>query len=476
MKLKIYLLIALLGIVCFVNAQTLTNTSTVITLTSTCLVVPNGSYTLTLQYNDLDTTSIPWAPTNMSGTATASTTGSVITLTTSGVTLPTVASTGYYALSDCAAGTIKLTSGANSYYCYWDVHNIHCETTHPTISGMNAALVSGKVNLTWTLTNAGSVTQEDWHEIGEYLGGGGGSFTDNAPGTNNTYYVALTTSQGTCVSSSAISMACGTCTYTPPTPVSCTPSLTGSYTLCNNETQNHYSAIITPYLDHCTWTISPNIARIIASPCEHGGAVYLIRNGNGPGIAQLTLTQSTCTGPGESIYVLIGTPTTANITSNCVSGLCTVSCDLFPGTADSAYHWTLDLGTHGGKSYYTGRSKTLNQIPCKTNGTLSIAVNTPCGQVTQGNYLVRNTMNCAVIFSVTPNPATSTATVSSISPSTTIRSVEVFDKTGAKRSTIVLSNVSKASLNLSSLPADIYTLNITSTAGEVESKQLIISK
>jgi hypothetical protein len=81
-------------------------------------------------------------------------------------------------------------------------------------------------------------------------------------------------------------------------------------------------------------------------------------------------------------------------------------------------------------------------------------------------------------FTVSPNPASSTISVSSIIASTsnspTISKVNIFNQQGTLRLQKVFNNAAKTDINISNLPAGIYLVQIVDKVNNTESHQLQI--
>lgn len=96
--------------------QTLSNTSTTITVTGGCNSPASGSYTLQLRYYDLD----DFGLVTLTASCTVATAGpGNYTITATGVVFPSPATNGFWSLSDAWPGSIQLSNSSNTYLLYW---------------------------------------------------------------------------------------------------------------------------------------------------------------------------------------------------------------------------------------------------------------------------------------------------------------------------------------------------------------------
>ncbi|HTI10998.1 MAG TPA: hypothetical protein VL832_20650 [Puia sp.] len=121
-------------------AQSLSNTTTTITLTDPCFSIPSGAYTLTLNYVDQDNG--PTGDINYSVTVNDS--GSIMVITIPTATLPTIAVNGWD-LSG-TGGKIQLSSSTDNGLLFWDNDYFNCTplgiNNH---QGLSFNLISGKI-------------------------------------------------------------------------------------------------------------------------------------------------------------------------------------------------------------------------------------------------------------------------------------------------------------------------------------------
>lgn len=121
-KMRLY---SLLGLILSLSglssqAQSLTNTATTITLTNTCLSVPSGSYTLTLNYVDEDN-----GPTgDVEYSVTVSDSSSVLVITIPGASLPTTAVNGWDL--NATEGKIQLSSSTDGGILFFFEGDFNC--------------------------------------------------------------------------------------------------------------------------------------------------------------------------------------------------------------------------------------------------------------------------------------------------------------------------------------------------------------
>jgi hypothetical protein len=405
----------------------ITNTATTITVGDTCLNtanVPAGNYTLTLHYNHLDT-----GPTgDVTYNASVANSGSSITITATGANFPALSSTYYWNLSDVYAGMIKLADGSSTYTMYWEgvdfqvspaVRPFFC-TDPIAVSNTNAVIgTSGNIELSWSLQNGPITGFGIFHSPDNVLFNyiSQTPFPVPAPGfpgpgVHNYYYVTARSPNGTCAKSNTFSIDCppGRCSYNPndPAPAPQCPSyepIQGPSHICNLQDHQHFGvAAITqfamPY--GATWSVAPLNANdqtphayLFRDDCNPTGA-SLIRTGVG-GIVTLTAVDSqyyqSC-GP-VTKKVLMGIPATLHVavslTGSGKSKQGTATVDEVPEAAQSAYSWTLNLGSKG-TSHYTGNGITFSMPAC-SGGTLSVDVATACGTAHDG-VTVYNSSGC----------------------------------------------------------------------------------
>jgi hypothetical protein len=281
----------------------------------------------------------------------------------------------------------------------------------------------------------------------------------------------------------------------------CNGTITGSSAICTS-----VSTYSIPFVSGVTynWSVQPaGIANMSPSAPPYTNSVQLTRNGsaNGP----VTLTVTTGTGcPGTlSKPIFVGVPTT--YCQEIGNGSCYQTNFLCPsqlnnwqsasilgswGVGGTGYH----LEATGGGYFSNGLTTydiTLNNFSVfvPTNGaSVAVWAMNSCG-VASGIpyvivYAVKN-YGCFNLFEVDPNPASSEITISpdasitskeqSTSASSSFTRVQIVDKMGVvKKSFSFQKGTTRATINISFLPADAYIVKVYNGSTWEENKLLVI--
>jgi len=322
--------------------------------------------------------------------------------------------------------------------------------------------------------------------IGSTNAGTVGHLTNTAYSTGYTGTTVLTTTSGGCVKNVQLLSAA---------PVS-NITINGPATICTGS--QSYSLSSTTGISSINWaSSSPTIAYV--SP--NGGTTLLTRAGTLSGYVNLSANYyvndnvSGCAFPivkTNSIAVGSIIHFTYNITGSSSTQYkqLTANCDVVNGA--TSYLWTLNLGSKG-TTTYPSRSMSASLPPC-SGGALTINVNSTCGSAQDGVTVYNST--CGSSFAVSPNPAKSSLTITTLAPqesinaasadqlnnhSTTttsvinnITKVEIYNKSG--RLVFVkkfAGNQKQINLSLPSLAPDNYVIQIYSNSGK-EAQQLQI--
>jgi hypothetical protein len=490
------------------TAQSFTNTSTALTLNGTCLNsanLPDGAYTLTIHYIDLaNGQSTP----DLQYSASVTHSGSDLVITASGANFPTLAANGFWQLRDTKGGMIDLTNGANTGRLYWQFSTMICEPFIPVIKDFTGALnnYNNQVNVSWRYdgnpgpaSNVTGVTGyrstdggQTFYEIGGF-NTPFNEFTDKAPGAHNQYYISMQDKWGFCSRSNIISVDCPACNYPQLGEAPCDMVLTGVDYICNlEERQRFWVNSLYSFHNAVTWTISPsNLVNALINPCWYNAETSLIRSGANTGIVTLSAKLTHCSNTFHK-RVLIGKPGTLHVSAN-YSGSSymdgTATCDDVPGTTDAQYSWTLNLGSKG-TTNYTGKGINFSLPPC-SGGSLNVTVQTPCGTVTDGITVFNS--NCrpfASGFVVSPNPASSSITITAAQQPEAVRGladgnnmpsvsqVKVYSQLGELLISQNYTGTNRSvSLDVLSLRPGNYVLHIYyGNSGSREVQQLAIRK
>ena len=308
---------ALLGLTLPGLSQSMSNTDNVITLTNTCLNagVTNGTYNLVVTYYNLDL--VTTDSTVING-VTVAISGGVMTITAPSGSLPSVATNGWWSLSDAFPGHIKLTSGTVSNIIFWYQNpdgsiGFNCSALPVDYNSFTGSLSGSQVVLNW---QTGLEQNSTYIEIYRYSGGTGGyykigqvtaagnsslpvnyTFTDTHPCASNTYYLKMLNSQGTPpIFSGYLPVGCPGCTCTLPSPVNCNFTINGPDHICNLETPAAYAlSSAVPNYSTIVWSVDdPSTVHLNTYPNFDLTKVTLLKK---PGDAAITLkaTLSGCT-------------------------------------------------------------------------------------------------------------------------------------------------------------------------------------
>lgn len=247
-------------------------------------------------------------------------------------------------------------------------------------------------------------------------------------------------------------------------------SISGNGTLCTTGT---YCVSNIPATTQITWTATPSIVSL--APVGNGSCVNVSRVSNG----NVTLTARTACSTSVTKAVRVGIYSTSdyNITQYpstvCNNGIVQVGMPWYytPPAPNTTYNWYYGNGL----TYISGQGTNVITLRYNSQGPFSTPwvmgrANNDCGQGPFQTINLSVNPNCYSSFAVSPNPSTD---VINIEPNTDpaakatltkpaeIVQVELTDKMGIIRYRQKFGNPSPtATINVSSLPRDIYTLRI----------------
>ena len=533
---KFYLLLFFMGLGMAIAqpcwSQTMSNTAHTITLSGTCLngtLFSSGSYTLTLTYTD-DDAGVKQQPAPVSATVAVSGSTAVITVPNT-FTLPTPASNGTWSLPNADMGSIFLNpvSGAGGGLMGWSHDNdgnlvfSDCGAL-PVVWGTRLAFPSGTTAEILQVTQLESGTSfleyyrstagiNGFYKIGQLPAAGNSStghfytFIDSFPANgNNRYYLKMLTPGAPADISDTFGVFCSGCSFTPPTPVVCNYTINGPDHICDFGVSTAYSLSDTiPNYNSIAWSIDqPAAAHLASNPAYDLGHVTLLRKDTDAVVA-LTATLSGCSNP-ITKYISIGSPKVTIHDSLACGNFPNFYAwvDSIPGATN--YEWTIVDSTAHVLTLTNGVRNTFNAFLVTGDiYYLSVVATNACGNGQEsvlhsiicsggGSGLLRNSIVASpnptpgqVSISLVTTPVTGANGMAAANAATDIAvnaktgaskvyQIRVLDKMGNLKKTFVYpGGVTNVSIDLSSLPADIYTLqvfdNITWTA-----RQIILAK
>jgi hypothetical protein len=485
---------------CF--SQSMTNTSSVLTLTSTCLnpTLASGSYTLNLQYDDPDN-----GPTNLNATVTVVSNGTVATLTQSGSTFPTPATNGSFSIHDYDIGTLALTGGPTPSILFWyhdpdGTIRFNCQPLPIWFEHFTGTQSSSTMQLAWqtdmeqnttVIEVYRSTTGSNFYKIGQVTAAGNSSivrnysFTDNNPGSSDYYYLKMLNSQGTqAIYSNTIHVTCSGCSFTPPTAVNCPYTINGPDHLCNIETYTAYSlSSAVPDYSTITWSVDvPSAASVITYPNFDRTQVSLLMKGLG-GAVVLRANLSGCSNV-ITKSIIVGSPTPVLSTEQ---GCPTLWASVTNTPGATGYTWFLDDQTIGSGSINpTSVPSWVTSIGGGHTFRIGVNYDNICGT---SNPAISGTFVCTGPGGTPPDPGP--APVVAPNPSNGIVTIAV-DISGAHKKKVYLVKVvdgrgvvrrmfrypgglETVSVNLGGLHSGLYTVQVFDNK-RWTSSQVILTK
>jgi hypothetical protein len=250
-----------------------------------------------------------------------------------------------------------------------------------------------------------------------------------------------------------------------------TPVISGSRGFCS--TQTYTASNLLPN-SNLTWTASPTGVVLLSPPS--GSSVNATRIGSG----DVTLTATINNNPAASYSIGITTipkiDSIKTIPGACNNGIQTWSVTAYGNMSASSWQWTVDNPSSG--IYIYNPNSPSTQMDVSGGGGVSVTFKDGCNETSQKDGVT--IFNQCPHFAVSPNPAASTISVSSIIPATTnnirptISKVNIFNQQGTLRFQKVFNNVAKADINISNLSPGIYLVQIVDKVNNTESHQLQI--
>lgn len=346
-----------------VFSQTMSNTTTTITVSNTCFnrTVASGSYTLDLQYADPENGLM--IVSGLSTTVTSN--GSTLTVSAPSGNFPIpIAGSGaaYFALKDCDNGILKLTSGGNINSLIWyhdDNGNLtfNCIALPIYFSNFTGSRSGSTVNLSWQTQLEQNTTvievyrsstgaANSYYKIGQKTAAGNSSgilnytFADNAPAAQNYYQLKMLNSQGSpAIFSTIVTVACSTCSYTPPTAVNCNYTINGPDHVCSIQTPTAYTlSTAVPNFNTITWSVDqPTYAHVNTYPAFDRGHVTLLKKNNA-GAVTLRATLSGCSNVITKV-IAMGTPDPV-VTTELMCPYLNANMSNTPGATSYIWQWT----------------------------------------------------------------------------------------------------------------------------------------
>jgi bacillolysin len=230
------------------------------------------------------------------------------------------------------------------------------------------------------------------------------------------------------------------------------------------------------------WTPSDNLTLYSAS----GNSATFIPKGTstGNGSVQVSLSYTCGTSiPINTVNVFVGCPTPS------------ISATKISGTGEpTEYRFTTIQYTNATYSWYvnnvlqqSGTSNTFEwYFPCNVSKTIKCKLTNGCGTSGFSNSITKTGgCNKTLSYSVSPNPATSTVTLSAVSPKTVVDSTEityssfdfvrVYDFQGNLKKSLKYSKANSVSINIADLNGGGYIFEI-GTAEYAEKHQVMVNK
>lgn len=262
--------------------------------------------------------------------------------------------------------------------------------------------------------------------------------------------------------------------------------INGSNTICTSPSSNY---TIPSLLTGATivWSVSPSS---IATP-NTPNAIQTTLNKNGNGVITLTATINNACGTSGSIpnvnwqvvstkqQIRVGTYTTSeyNITQYpstvCNNGIVQVGMPWYytPPAPNTTYNWYYG----GGLTYISGQGTNVVTLRYNSQGPFTTPwvmgrANNDCGQGPFQTLNLSVNPNCYSSFAVSPNPSSDIINIepnndpaakTTLKLPAEINQVELTDKMGIVRYRQKFGkSATRATINVSNLPSDIYTLRI----------------
>ena len=508
-------------------SQTFSNTAHTITLSNSCLngTLFSGNYMLTLTYTD-DDAGVLQRPAPVAATVVVSGSTAVVTVAST-VILPTPATNGYWSLPNADLGSIFLNpvSGAGGGLIGWSHDNDgnlvfnDCQAL-PVIFGTFFPIQQGTSELLrWvTITESGTSFIEmyrstaginGYYKIGQVPAAGNSStakfytFLDSFPANgSNKYYLKMLSPGLPADFSDTFNASCTGCSYTPLTPVVCNYTINGPDHICDFGVSTAYSLSDTiPNFNSIAWSIDqPGAAHLSSNPAYDRGQVALLRKDT-DAVVVLTATLSGCSNPIRKA-ISIGSPKVMIHDSLACGNFPNFYAwvDSIPGATN--YKWTIVDSTAMVLTFTNGVRNTFDAFLVSGDiYYLSVVATDACGNGFESvlhNILCPGSsgfLRTSIIASPNPTPGqvnisltTTPAASGAVAMKTAgvvqngkadeskVYQIRVLDKIGNLKKTFVYpGGVTNASIDLSSLPADIYTVQVFDN-NTWTARQIIVAK
>jgi hypothetical protein len=474
------------------NAQTMSNTDNVITLTNTCINagISNGSYTLELNYYSL----ADFSSHTVSYPVTVTVSGGVMTITATSGTFPSVNNTGYWSLPDAWPGHIKLT-GSTSGYMTFDMSPVtglimfNCIPLPVDFNSFTATQSGSTVVLHWQTgleQNSTYIEIYRWsgnsggyYKIGQVAAAGNSSlpvnytYTDASPCKTNTYYLKILNNQGTePIASGYANAGCSTCTCSLPSPVYCNYTINGPDHLCGEESFGMYSlSSPVPNYNTIAWSVDQSyLASLRTYPFWDASKASLLKSNYDGGVT-LIATLSGCTNT-ITKYIALGTPDPA-FNSDVTCPYVTLNAVNTPGAY--SIDWWVDDASQGTTQPYTGWGANF-QYDIGDGDVYAFELQYTNGCGTSNRVEVSGfwcdlcgTPPCVDPEAVSPNPTTGVVTID-LAPAAATSSARALTNASAPAGSKIAPAMRKGTLSVPAAHPKVYQVRVIDAQGVIQKR------
>lgn len=258
----------------------------------------------------------------------------------------------------------------------------------------------------------------------------------------------------------------------------CDVLISGADRICNNP--EVYSVPVT--LDPNTmvsWSVDNTS---IVSPFTNGNQVTLTPRGSGTITLSANIT-TPCGSFTRTKTISVGGGISITSSSNYCNGTYqTWSLSANPSSNGSNWQWTVDYLSPGSDIYIDNPNSSFTYVNVSGNGVVKLSYTDFCGANRTDGVTVYSNCENGYAYTLSPNPATSTVTISSketivkgAKTEKTIKEITILDQLGNIKKRQQFGKVKTATLNISTFPVGIYFIEIGDGVYK-ERQQLIIQR
>jgi hypothetical protein len=260
----------------------------------------------------------------------------------------------------------------------------------------------------------------------------------------------------------------------------CSPTaIIGDANICNS-LSNSYSISNLPLGAKVHWEITPSNIAYPSNP--YANATTIVKNGTGIITLKASITNSCNLSPEITKQINVGKPQPGPITFLLIDpALGKIQAQVEPVAGATSYNWYKNGVLISGASYHNNFIQfPISKTSCDIDYDISVEAVNICGTSlrTHANAYVP----CDSYFVLSPNPATSDVTVTSVenhslnsSSSKVISEIRIYDNLGNLKKRQAFNKVKTATINVSGLPTGTYFIEISNGTLK-ERKQLIVVK